>query len=52
MAIASVNPVNGQTVREYDPLPPAEVAQAVEAAHRAFLDWRHTSFAEIGRAHV
>ena len=46
MAIASVNPVNGQTVREYDPLPPAEVAQAVEAAHRAFLDWRHTSFAE------
>ena len=28
MAIASVNPVNGQTVREYDPLPPAEVAQA------------------------
>ena len=46
MAIASVNPVNGRTVKEYEALPPAEVARAVEAAHRAFLDWRHTSFAE------
>ena len=46
MAIASVNPVNGRTVKEYEALTPAQAAEAVEAAQRAFLGWRRTSFAE------
>ncbi|HEX2165304.1 MAG TPA: NAD-dependent succinate-semialdehyde dehydrogenase [Thermoanaerobaculia bacterium] len=46
MTIDSVDPATGETVACYDEMRPAETAAAVDAAHRAFLDWRHTPFAE------
>jgi succinate-semialdehyde dehydrogenase/glutarate-semialdehyde dehydrogenase len=46
MPLTSVNPTTGETIRSYPELSAAEVDRAAEAAHRAFLGWRETSFAE------
>jgi len=46
MAIASVNPATGQTVKSFDPLSAAQIDQKLELAFRAFQKHRHTSFAE------
>jgi succinate-semialdehyde dehydrogenase/glutarate-semialdehyde dehydrogenase len=46
MAIASINPATGETIRTYEELSAAAVAGAVEAAHAAFLAWRGTGFDE------
>lgn len=48
MTIQAFNPANGQLIREYPAMPPEQVADAVEAAHTAFQDWRRTSFADRG----
>src|SRR5579862_3651123 len=45
----SVNPYTGKTVARYDEMAPEAVAAAIEAAHRAHLAWRETSFAERAR---
>ncbi|EJW09675.1 Succinate-semialdehyde dehydrogenase [Rhodovulum sp. PH10] len=49
MAYATVNPFTGETVKTFPDATDAEVEQAIEGAHRAFLAWRETSFAERGR---
>src|SRR5678815_2646495 len=49
MAIVSVNPATGATIRAYNEMSPAEAAAAVEAAHRGWTSWRDRSFAERGR---
>lgn len=49
MAYATVNPFTGDTVKTFPDATDAEVEQAIEGAHRAFLAWRETSFAERGR---
>ncbi len=46
MAIRSINPATGETVREVREMTPEEVQQTIEGAHTAFLAWRHTSYAE------
>jgi len=46
MAIESVNPATGETIRTYDEMPPREAAATVERAHEAFGAWRRTGFAE------
>lgn len=46
MAIAAINPATGEVIREYDEMAVEEVRRLVEGAHRAFLDWRRTSFEE------
>jgi succinate-semialdehyde dehydrogenase / glutarate-semialdehyde dehydrogenase len=46
MTIDSVNPATGETIARYDEMDGAAVGEAIEAAHRAFLGWRETSFAE------
>jgi succinate-semialdehyde dehydrogenase/glutarate-semialdehyde dehydrogenase len=46
MAIDSVNPATGETVASYDEMTPEQVGEALERAHRAFLDWRRVGFAE------
>ena len=46
MPIVSVNPANDETIKTYEEMTPQETAAAVEDAHRAWLAWRRTSFAE------
>lgn len=46
MTIDSVDPATGETIARYEEMPGAEVSAAIEAAHRAFLAWRETPFAE------
>lgn len=45
----SSNPATGQLIREYATMSDQEAAQAVEAVHQTFLDWRKTSLEERQR---
>jgi len=49
MTLKAINPVNGNLVAEYEEMSGEEAAAAVEAAHRAFLEWRKLSFADRAR---
>src|SRR5690242_2796938 len=44
--IHTVNPANGQAGKSYDEISLDEALAASAAAHRAFLHWRRTSFAD------
>ena len=46
MAIASINPATGETIRTYEEMPPEQAAAAVSQAHETWLAWRTTSFAQ------
>jgi succinate-semialdehyde dehydrogenase/glutarate-semialdehyde dehydrogenase len=53
MAICSVNPATGETIKTYDELTPDQVKRIVDQAHDTFLAWRETPFderAELMRA--
>ncbi|HVV19362.1 MAG TPA: NADP-dependent succinic semialdehyde dehydrogenase, partial [Pseudonocardiaceae bacterium] len=45
MAIATVNPATGETLRTFAPLDDAEIDQRIERAHLTFLELRRTTFA-------
>ena len=45
MAYATTNPYTGEVVKTFPDATDAEVKQAIEKAHRAFLAWKETSFA-------
>jgi succinate-semialdehyde dehydrogenase/glutarate-semialdehyde dehydrogenase len=49
MAIASVNPFTGETVKSYREMTPEEAAAAVAEAHDTWKSWRSTAFAERAR---
>jgi len=42
--LTAINPANGSITRTYEEDSAAEVADKIEAAHRAFLGWRETTF--------
>ncbi len=44
--LRSINPATGETVREYPQADPRQVAAMLQAADRAFAEWRTTGFAE------
>ncbi|QAY96578.1 succinate-semialdehyde dehydrogenase [Methylovirgula ligni] len=46
MAYASTNPYTGEVAKTFPDATDAEVIQAIEKAHAAFLAWRKTSFVE------
>jgi succinate-semialdehyde dehydrogenase/glutarate-semialdehyde dehydrogenase len=46
MAIASIDPRTGETLETFAELDDREIDRKIEAAHRAFLAWRRTSFVE------
>jgi len=46
MALRSVNPATGETIREYPAADPRQVAALLQGAQRAFEEWRLTGFAE------
>ncbi len=46
----SINPTNGEVVAEYPEHDDGEVDRRLEAAHRAFRQWRQTSFSERAEA--
>jgi succinate-semialdehyde dehydrogenase/glutarate-semialdehyde dehydrogenase len=49
MAIESVNPATGATLKVYDEMTPQQAATAVAEAHDAWKAWRKVSFAERAR---
>lgn len=49
MAIASINPATGKTLRTYEEMPVEQVQQTLEQAQQAHLAWRETAFAERAR---
>jgi succinate-semialdehyde dehydrogenase / glutarate-semialdehyde dehydrogenase len=49
MAIATVNPSSGETLKNFDPFSAAEVDAALAKAARAFEKYRHTTFADRAR---
>jgi succinate-semialdehyde dehydrogenase/glutarate-semialdehyde dehydrogenase len=46
MALETINPTNGERVREYAETSPAEVQSALASAQAAFEAWRRTPFAK------
>jgi succinate-semialdehyde dehydrogenase/glutarate-semialdehyde dehydrogenase len=50
MTIESIDPATGETIGEYEEMGSGEVSEVIEAAHRAFLEWRETPFAERAAA--
>ncbi|BCV37335.1 MULTISPECIES: NAD-dependent succinate-semialdehyde dehydrogenase [Shewanella] len=46
MAYATINPFTGELIKEFPNATDAEVTQAIESAHQAFLSWRNTSFTD------
>jgi succinate-semialdehyde dehydrogenase / glutarate-semialdehyde dehydrogenase len=46
MAIASINPANGQVLQTFQPIPDSEVETKLQRATAAFAAYRRTSFAE------
>ena len=46
MAIATINPASGETVKTYDEMSEADVERCLAAAVAAFKSYRLTSFAE------
>jgi succinate-semialdehyde dehydrogenase / glutarate-semialdehyde dehydrogenase len=49
MAIATINPATGQTIKNFDALTNAQVDQKIQRATEAFPAFRKLSFAERGR---
>jgi succinate-semialdehyde dehydrogenase/glutarate-semialdehyde dehydrogenase len=46
MAIASVNPATGETLRSFDPMTEAEIERRLEKASRTFREYRRMPFPE------
>src|SRR6266550_2865179 len=46
MAITSINPATGKTIKSYNEMTPEQAAAAVTQAHETWRAWRATSFAE------
>jgi succinate-semialdehyde dehydrogenase / glutarate-semialdehyde dehydrogenase len=46
MAIATINPATGETLKTFEPLNDAEIAAKLELAGQAFEQYRKTSFSE------
>jgi succinate-semialdehyde dehydrogenase/glutarate-semialdehyde dehydrogenase len=49
MAIASINPATGETLREFSALPAQQIEQKLQLAADTFRTYRRTSFAERSR---
>jgi succinate-semialdehyde dehydrogenase / glutarate-semialdehyde dehydrogenase len=46
MTIKSINPSTGQTIKEYQEMPPAMVRNIIEELQQAFLGWRKKDIAQ------
>jgi len=46
MAIQTVNPTTGETIRTYEEMTPREIDEIISSCHQTLLDWRRTSFSE------
>ncbi|GEB90028.1 NAD-dependent succinate-semialdehyde dehydrogenase [Zymomonas mobilis] len=49
MAYATINPYTGEELKVFPDATDAEVVEAIGKAHKAFLSWKETSFAERGK---
>ena len=49
MAIATVNPATGETVRSFEPLTDAQLEEKMALADETARAWRRSAFGERGR---
>ncbi|MEX2153756.1 MAG: NAD-dependent succinate-semialdehyde dehydrogenase [Gemmatimonadaceae bacterium] len=49
MAIATINPTTGETLKSFDALSPVELEAKIRHAHDTFATWSHTPVAERAR---
>src|ERR1700730_15699901 len=49
MAIATINPATGETLRTFEPLSDSQIKQKIQAAAGAFLSFRKLTFADRAR---
>ena len=49
MAIATINPATGETIKKFEALTDAQVDQKIQRATEAFPAFRKLSFADRGR---
>jgi len=47
MAIATINPATGETLRVFEPLSTAKVEEKLQRAADTFREYRRTTFAQI-----
>ncbi|HXZ03466.1 MAG TPA: NAD-dependent succinate-semialdehyde dehydrogenase [Ktedonobacteraceae bacterium] len=48
MSIQTINPATEEVIETFEPYTTAQVNQALEQAHKAFLSWSETTFTERG----
>ena len=49
IAIASINPATGETLRTFEPLADSEIEDKLARAAATYRSWRRTTFAERAR---
>ncbi|MBM4462292.1 MAG: NAD-dependent succinate-semialdehyde dehydrogenase [Chloroflexi bacterium] len=49
MTIKSINPTTGETIKEYEEMPPPAVRSIIKESQEAFLAWRKQGFAQRAR---
>ncbi len=48
MFFESINPTTGENLATYPVMSPVQIAEAIEQAHHAYLDWKRLSYGERG----
>lgn len=46
MAIETINPATGKSIKHYDEMPEKTIHEILEKTHQAYLTWRETPFSE------
>ncbi len=46
MALMSINPATGKTIKTYEEMSPQAVEKNIRQAHRTFLEWRRSGFSD------
>lgn len=49
MGLVSINPANGELIKEYRVWGPGEISDTLDRVHNAWISWRSTSFGERSR---
>jgi succinate-semialdehyde dehydrogenase / glutarate-semialdehyde dehydrogenase len=49
MSIESINPASGEVLSRYEEMSPQSIAETIDQAHRAFLEWRRVPIGERTR---
>ena len=46
MSLNVINPATGKLIKSYEEMTPGEIDNIIGGSHKAFLDWKNTSYAD------